>query len=127
MAFPYKWLENKNILTEEEQACPNGFKDHMIVVPKELLKAGYSKNWRQLPDNLKPLAEQYTLRKLAYYLEENGKEYPPELPPLTESNKFILNAEWRHAHEMEPNEASRIFNANIESIWNFSHSNMFSF
>ena len=108
-------LENKKTLTEEEQLCPNGFKDHMIVVPKELLKKGHSKDWRQLPNNLKPLAEQYTLRKLAFYLEENGKEYPPELPPLTESNKFLLHAEWLHAHEMESDEATRIFNANIAS------------
>lgn len=114
-------LEFKRIKTEEEDLCPNGFKDHMIIVPEELRKKGYSKDWRNLPtETLKESCVQYTLRKLAYYLEENGYEYPPELPPLNELNKFALHAEWLHAHEMEPDEATETFNKNIASMFSFN-------
>jgi len=111
-------LEDKRIKTDEEQLSPDGFKQHMIIVPEELRKRGFGKDWRQLPtDRLKEASVQYTLRKLAFYLEENGFDYPPELPPLNEANKFALHAEWLHAHEMEPDEATKTFEKNISSTY----------
>ena len=83
-------LEDKERdLTPEEQLNLTGFKRHMIVVPHKLRKQGYDSDWRKLPDQLVPVAQQYTLRKLAYYLEQEGRDYPAELPDLG-TNKFIL-------------------------------------
>ena len=111
-------LKKKNkTLSEEEENYINGFKKHMIVVPPPLIKKGYSKDWTKLPsEHLKYECEQYTLRKLAHYLEHNGQDLPPELPPLDKSNKYALNAEWIAAHETDPDQAERDFEKNIASI-----------
>ncbi len=69
-------------LTPEEQLNLNGFKRHMMVVPPKLRKKGYDADWRKLPDELVHVTQQYTLRKLAFYLEQEGRDYPAELPDL---------------------------------------------
>ena len=66
-------------------------------------------------EQLKYECEQYTLRKLAFYLEKIGKDLPPELPPLNKENKYALNAEWLTAHGANPDEAIRTFERNIAS------------
>lgn len=122
--------KNKKLIEEEEKYL-KGFKRYMITVPKELTNRGHSKDWTKLPtDQLKYECEQYTLRKLAFYLEKIGKDLPPELPPLNKENKYALNAEWLAAHEADPDEATRTFERNIASttiVFLFFGNEIFSF
>ena len=104
-------------LIEEEKLYINGFKHLIIWVPQKLRDAGYGKIYSKLPADKKEIAEQHCLRYLAFWLEQNGRDYPPELPRLTEENEHELCREFQHAHEMKPEEADDLYNRNKSSIF----------
>ena len=63
----------------------------------------------------KRMAEQYSLRKLAKYLEKQGKDYPSELPELDEDQEFELNKEWIREHRSDSDVAKRLYEENRAS------------
>ena len=83
-------LQNRNRpLTAEEVLYPDGMKHHMIWVPKTLRDQGHSPDYNKLPSIRHKIAcEQRTLRQLAFELEKEGIDYPPELPDLGNIDLF---------------------------------------
>ena len=112
-----KGLEKKDAekLIDEEKMYPHGMRHLMITVPHKMTKK-YPKNWSSIKSKVvKDEIEQITLKKLNRMLEDEGVEYPPELPSLTEENKHALTEEYIHAHKCDPNEAEEIYNHRIAS------------
>ena len=103
---------NKEKRTDEEKLFPKGFKDHMIYVPKTLRDEGYGPDYKLLPDDERKLCVGLALKSLAFYLEQLGKDYPEELPELSDQNVDELGREWRNAHKVDPEEAKRTYDFN---------------
>ena len=55
------------------------------------------------------------MKKLAFYLEQQGCDYPEELPPLPEDLELELSNDWIHAHKADPDESFRTYNNNKSS------------
>ena len=87
----------------------------MIWVPQILRDQGHGKDYTKLPPHLQETCEGMALRKLAYYLEQSGKDYPEELPELSDFQYGELSREWQNAHKMRPDETERIYNSNKSS------------
>ena len=41
------------------------------------------------------------MKTIAYYLEQEGKDYPVELPALDDMSKHQLTDEWEKTHQIE--------------------------
>ena len=88
-------------LTDEERIYPNGMKHLMITVPKTKRDQGYPPSWKKIRnDRVKDELQQQTLKRLAFILERNGKDYPEELPTLQENTMEDLRQEWESAHKV---------------------------
>ena len=81
--------DSLDYVTDEMKKYPKGFKHLMITVPKRLQNQGYSFNYNHLSENQKGICEEITLRKLPRFLEEQGKDYPPELSPCKFNHQFF--------------------------------------
>ena len=106
---------NKEKKTDEEQLYPDGMKHLMIMIPKKLRDLKFPSVYSKCSMDQKKIAEQLTLRKLAKYLEKQGKDYPPELPELEEEHEFELSKEWIREHRRRPDESKRIYEENRKS------------
>ena len=84
----------------------------MISVPKKLRQQGYGPDYKLLPDVLRQSCVARTLRSLAFYLEQLGKDYPEELPELSDQDIGELGREWMNAHIVDPDEAKRTYEFN---------------
>ncbi len=108
-------------LTDEEKLYPNGMK-HLMIVPSSGIKRRYGSDYRTIPKEFQHGVEQEELRKLAYILEQEGIDYPPELPELDDENKHALTEEWISAHRSKPDEAESEYKrnraSNINCSWN---------
>ena len=101
--------------TDEEIMHSQGMKHLMITVPKTMRDMGCSRKYSELSIADQRLAEQYALRRLAKYLQKQGKDYPPDLPELNEEQEFELTKEWIREHRKDPDEAKRIYEENRAS------------
>ena len=107
---------NEPGLSEEERMYPNGMKHLMMTIPQKLYKQGLrGRNYMRFSDNNKSVTEKHTLKKLAFYLEQQGCDYPEELPPLPEDLELELSNDWIHAHKADPDESFRTYNNNKSS------------
>ena len=100
-------------LTDEEQKYPKGMKHLMMILPKRYFKK--YKKYHSVPDNLKYVVEQHTLRQLAFFLEQEGVDYPEELPVLDDENKHQLTEEYIHAHRRDPDKSTRRYDEHLAS------------
>ena len=100
---------------DEEILHNKGMKHLMITVPKTMRDMGCSMKYSELSPSDQRIAEQYTLRELAKYLEKQGKDYPSDLPQLDETQVFELSKEWIQIHRKDSNEAKRIYEENRAS------------
>ena len=106
---------NKEKKTDEEIIHPNGMKHLMITVPKALRDMKYPSVYSKCSRDQQKVAEQLTLRRLAKYLEKQGKDYPSELPELDEESGFELSKEWIREHKKDSDEAKRKYETNRKS------------
>ena len=101
--------KNSPFKTEEEELFPHGFKERMITVPKTLREKGYPSDWKKLPKRKKETCEVRALKQLAYYLDQLGKDYPVELPELSDKDFAELGEECLNSHIMDSNVAKIIY------------------
>ena len=107
---------NAEFLTDEEKLYPNGMKHLMITVPKEIREADQCVDYKKLSnERYKKTCEQHTLRQLALFLEKQGKDYPPELPELTEENEHELTREFLFSHQLDSSVAEETYKKNTDS------------
>ncbi len=109
-------LDTKNKpLTEEEKEYPNGMW-HLMTSPPKDISTQYGHNVLTYRRELRQRMEQLTLGKLALMLEEEGCDYPEELPALEDEKKYMMTEEYILAHRSDPDKATREFNKRYDSI-----------
>ena len=111
-----KEISDRRPLVDVEKQYPKGFKDKMMIIPKNVSDV-YGHNYEFYTDEIKHAVEQLTLKELSKMLEEEGVEYPEELPPLEPGLVHQLTKEYIRAHRSDPNKCEREFNKNYASTY----------